>query len=470
MRTRVPILLLLLLLLSSLTVPVHAQANIQVVSDKATITFPETILFSAEFKAGTNITSAMLEYGVDQLTCGTVQAEAFPAVTPAADVKVEWTWEMRQSGSLPPGSSVWWQWLVTDSSGAQFTSPKQTSLWLDEVHPWQVITGGNINLHYYDGGADFGQQLHDAATQALVRLSQDVGLTPEKPVDIYIYANTSDLKDAVLYAPSWVGGQAFPESNIIIIGVSLDQLDWGKSTEAHELTHVLVGHLTFSCLSFMPTWLNEGLAVYGEGGPQSSDQAQFDQAKANDHLPSLRSLIGGFSEEASRATLSYTEAYSVVNFMIGTYGQNKMITLLTDLRDGQTMDDALQAVYGLDTDGLEAAWRASIGAPAHAGSEKPTPVPTPTNVPTFVPIGAVPGGTGGQFHPPSDPRAALASQGSSAKASGSASPVPIAGSSINTTNIATILEIGGACLVIAVLLVGLPVFFAVRRRRHGRSQ
>ncbi len=100
---------------------------------------------------------------------------------------------MLQSGSLPPGATVWWHWLVTDSSGAQFTSPTKTVLWLDNVHPWQVITGGNINLHYYNGGASFGQQLHDAAAQALVRLSQDVGVSTDSPVDIYIYASQSDL-------------------------------------------------------------------------------------------------------------------------------------------------------------------------------------------------------------------------------------------------------------------------------------
>ena len=27
----------------------------------------------------------------------------------------EWTWEMRQSGSLPPGASLWWRWRYTDS-------------------------------------------------------------------------------------------------------------------------------------------------------------------------------------------------------------------------------------------------------------------------------------------------------------------------------------------------------------------
>ncbi len=39
-------------------------------------------------RPATNITSVVLEYGVNQLTCGTVDAKAFPQVTPGTDVKV----------------------------------------------------------------------------------------------------------------------------------------------------------------------------------------------------------------------------------------------------------------------------------------------------------------------------------------------------------------------------------------------
>ncbi len=389
-KSRSFVLISLILLLASLAAPARAAANVQVVSDAASLTFPESLLFQAEFKSGAQITSVVLEYGSDQLTCGTVEAKAFPTLTAGTDVKVQWTWEMRQSGSLPPGSTVWWHWLVTDSSGAQFTSPTQTVLWLDNTHSWQTLSGGNINLHYYNGGNSFGQQLHDAAAQALTRLSKDVGVTADSPVDIYIYASSDDLQSSILYAPSWVGGQAFPESNIVIIGIPTDQLDWGKGTEAHELTHVLVGHLTFSCLGFIPQWLNEGLAVYGEGGPQASEQAQLNQAKDADTIPALRTLTGAFSAEGTRADLSYAEAYSVVNFMINTYGRDKMTALLLDLRDGQTADEALQTVYAFNVDGLDAAWRTSIGAKSHTGSSQPTPLPTPTEVPTFIPVGAAP--------------------------------------------------------------------------------
>ena len=460
---------LLSLLLCSLAVPVRAQAGIHIISDEVSPSFPESATFRAEFQAGANITSVVLEYGVDQLTCGTVVAKSFPQFTPAADVQVKWTWEMRQSGSLPPGASLWWHWVVQDANGAQFTSPKKTIIWLDNIHSWQVISGGNINLHYYEGGQVFGQALHDAAAQALVRLSQEVGLSSEKPVDIYIYANTNDLRDAILYEPAWIGGQAFPENNIVIIGVSADQLDWGKSTEAHELTHVLVGHLTFTCLGFIPTWLNEGLAMYGEGGPQSVEVAQFDQAKAADQLLALRSLSGNFSEESDRANLSYTESYSVVNFLIQTYGRDKMTALLTAMRNGATADEALQSVYGFDTDGLEDAWRASISAAPRVGTSNPTPVPTPTQVPTIVPVGAAPVAPAAPTPRPTQVQTTATPVAIKQTPDPAATSVPLNERLGISRDVILGVEFGLVGCILTVLVIAVPVL-VTSRRQHRRQK
>jgi len=455
---------ILLLLLVSLAKPVRAQSNIQVINDAASLTFPNSLEFQAEFQSGADITSVVLEYGSNQLTCGTVEARAFPTMTPAPDVKVQWTWDMRQAGSLPPGSTVWWRWQVSDASGAQFTSPQKTVLWLDNIHPWQVITGGKINLHYYDGGTSFGQQLHDAAVKALQRLSQDVGVGTDSPVDIYIYASQNDLLEAVLYDPSWAAGQAFAENDIVIIGVSPDQLDWGMSTEAHELTHVLVGHLTFTCLGFIPHWLNEGLAVYGEGG-RADYEAALNQAIPGNTLTALRSLSGNFPD-TDLVTLAYGESYSVVSYLLKTYGRDKMTKLLLDLRDGQTADQALQAVYGFDTDGLEDVWRRSIGAAPRSESSQSTPVATPTEVPTFVPIGAAPVARAATSTP--QPATVLATP-TPTVATQTAAPTPAAISpakqpGLNFGNLTTVIEFALACLIIAVLLAGLAIFLIVRHQ------
>jgi len=469
MRLRSLPLLLLLLLLGLPAGPVRAQAGIQVSNDRSTFAFPNTITFSAGFHAGTQINSVVLQYGVDQLTCGTVVAEAVPDFTPGSDVAATWTWDLRQSGSLPPGAKLWWDWQVTDAGGDQFTSPRQTAVWLDSQHAWQTLSGGEINLHWYYGSQSFAQALHDSAVQALQRLTKDIGVGTDQPVDLYIYANSDDLQAAVLYAPSWTGGQAFPGNDIVIIGIDPSELDWGKSTEAHELTHVLVGHETFSCLSFIPQWLNEGLAMYGQGGPDAGMQSIFDNALSTDTLASVRSLSGNFPEASDAANLAYGESYSLVNFLVRQYGRDKMTALLLALKNGDTADQALQAVYGFNVDGLEAAWRASIGAPSHGGGAQATPVPTPTVVPTIVPISAQSAAGPTQ--------AATPPAGGATSTPVPASPTPAPASAPTSTPEGT-LPLSNATLTLGFLLVALcllallvlVVILGVVLRRSGRSK
>jgi len=104
----------------------------------------------------------------------------------------------------------------------------------------------------------------------------------------------------------------------------------------------------------------------------------------------VRSLNGGFSELPDKANLSYSQSYSIVNFLIDTYVQEKLTELLNALRDAKPIDDALLEVYGFDTDGLEDAWRQSVGATPRAVSAQPTSQPTPTYVPTYVPVSGAP--------------------------------------------------------------------------------
>lgn len=382
--------LLFMFLLAPLRGAGAAAPAAEASADKVVVNFPESITFQARFSNSAPIVSATLEYGADQLTCGTVIAKAFPQFQPDTDVSVEWIWDMRQSGSLPPGETVWWRWRIVDSNGQETLTEKKTATWIDSVHKWKTVTDGDLRLHWYEGNQSFAQTLLSSASNGLKRMESDAGLTLDAPVDFYIYANNSDLKDAVLYEPSWTGGLAFPINDIVIIGIATDNLDWGKDTIVHEMTHVLVGHLTFSCLGDMPTWLAEGLAVYSEGELDPSSQEQLDQAIQDDTLISLRSLGGGFSEVRDKAILSYSESYSVVKFLIETYGQEKMTLLLTTLRDGATIDEALQKVYGFDVDGLEREWRKAIGARPVAVSAQPTAIPTPTVVPTIVPVGGAP--------------------------------------------------------------------------------
>jgi len=382
------LILTLVLCLSLLpATPALASPALRVSNNEIILRFPESATFRATITSDAEITSVVLEYGNEQQTCGEVIAKAFPPFTPGKTVEAEWIWEMRQSGSLPPGAQLWWRWRVTDAAGTETVTETKIVTWLDDIHDWRTVqTGEYLHLHWYEGDQTFAADLAQAASDGLVFNETQSGLKADAPIDIYVYADTNELKEAILYEPSWTGGQAFPDQDIVILGISQSDLDWGRDAIVHELTHVLVGHLTFSCLGDVPTWLNEGLAVYSEGELDRNSQQQLEDAIQDDTLLTVRSLSSGFSEVADKAYLSYSQSYSITKFLVETYGQQKMTDLLVSLKGGLTIDEALMQTYALNTDGLEAAWRAAIGAQPRPVSAQPTAQPTPTFVPTIVPI------------------------------------------------------------------------------------
>jgi hypothetical protein len=436
---------------------VGAATGKQVTRSGATLDFPNTISFAATLESSRAIDSVTLEYGTAQSTCGQVIAKAFPQFTPGTSMQAEWTWDMRQSGSLPPGATIWWRWHYTDESGQEFLSEQQTVTWLDNTHDWQTISADMLRLHWYGKDRAFAQKMLDAGTGGLKFNQEQSGLRTDVPIDLYVYPNYEDMRDAILYEPSWTGGMAFPEHNIVIMGLSGSDSNWDRSTVVHELTHVLVGHLTFSCLGSVPTWLNEGLAVYSEGELDSSSAAQLRDAIRNDTLLPVSSLSAGFSEVPDKAYLSYSQSYSIVKFLIDNYGQQEMTALLTTLRNGNSVDEALTRVYGFDIEGLEDAWRQAIGAAERSASAEPTAQPRPTFVPTIIPVfGAQPGTAATPFVVPTSSFA-----GSTPTASPSRSGPPLA----------LTLALLGSCCIFGILacVIVLAVVLGRQRAQGGKN-
>ncbi len=61
--------------------------------------------------------------------------------------------------------------------------------------------------------------------------------------------------------------------------------------------------------------------------------------------------------------LFYGQARSVVKYLINTYGESKVPELFAAFKQGLQIDEALKKVYGFDQDGLDNAWRKSLGVP-----------------------------------------------------------------------------------------------------------
>src|SRR3972149_7875110 len=104
---------------------------------------------------------------------------------------------------------------------------------------------------------------HEDVRRDAAGLAHNTGAELKDPVRLYIYASSADLQGAMIFPQEWTGGVAFSEYGIVIIGITPDAagLEWGKGTISHELTHLVVNQVTFNPYNYLPTWLNEGLAM-----------------------------------------------------------------------------------------------------------------------------------------------------------------------------------------------------------------
>ena len=302
-----------------------------------------------------------LEFGADRVySCSTREYSSVRLDFEAdSQVDLNWDWEMKKTGSIAPGTTVWWRWRIEDEEGRAYLSQTQELAWEDERFQWQSITQGNITLYWYAGESSFGTALGQAMAGGLASL--ELGRELVQPIKAFIYSSAEDVQGAILFAQEWTGGLAFGSHNILLIAISPERQREGVSGLVHELAHLLVWELTFNCFGGLPTWLSEGLATYAEGPLDLYKQSALDEAIAADSLITIRSLSSSFPAAHGGASLSYAQSRSLVAYLIDAHRWEKIRELLAAFQEGSTYDDALLRVYGIDLDALDQEWRQHIG-------------------------------------------------------------------------------------------------------------
>ena len=336
---------------------VQARGGLEILDSSVEVEFPSRLNFSLSAQSEVNITDIRLHYVIDQLSHAQVTSEVYVEFAPATTVEASWTWDMRRTGGLPPGSSLEYWWTVEDAKRDRAETAPVRVQFDDTRYPWRSLTEGEVTIYWYQGDESFAQELMATAQEALVRLAEDTGAYLEKPIKAYIYASSRDLQGSLIYPQEWTGGVAFTRHGIIAIGIAPNNLDWGKRAMTHELTHLVIHQMIFNPYNDLPNWLDEGLAMYNEGVLSPQQAAFLNKAVAEGTLISVRSLSSPFSAYAEQAILAYTQSYSLVEFLITNYGSDKMLELLNTFRQGSSYDGALEKVCGFDMDGLDALWR-----------------------------------------------------------------------------------------------------------------
>jgi hypothetical protein len=244
-------------------------------------------------------------------------------------------------------------------------------LW--SIHPVQATPGGTpIQLYTLEGQGivvHFERPLLEAAREIvrlfplerdeLAKLLQwQVRIRPEVVL-------IKDNRTFRMFARSeLVVAFAEPERQVIVIDYSrmgVHPFELGV-TFKHELCHLLL-HAYIP--AGLPRWFDEGMSQWVTGGLAEilTDDRRpvLGEAALTGRLSRFEDLSDRFPEDRYSLILAYEQSRSLVEYMAGTYGTPKLLQLLNALKNGSTMNGAMQNVLGLSLEELERRWISHLG-------------------------------------------------------------------------------------------------------------
>ncbi len=212
----------------------------------------------------------------------------------------------------------------------------------------------------YDEGtqSELADAVLDTMEAAYNRVGYDFSYYPDTHIPVILYTR-KDYR-SVTAGPEWSGG-LYDGKVRLPIGGAHEITPMLRGVLFHEYTHVVVGELTKgNC----PTWLNEGLAEVEGRKEFNPPAAELEMAAKTGEFIPFKTLEKSLSSlETKKVALAYQQSYSLVSFMISSYGMHKVRDILVKLGTGMGSDTAIAgafADYRLDFDGILQEWRAHM--------------------------------------------------------------------------------------------------------------
>ena len=359
---------------------INIITNLEVESD-----FPNGIKYRLESNNNLNIKSIAVRY-----TLGQQKTSIYEYLDKNTNSDNSWNLYLRTNTRekyIPPGTIINYNFEITDLSNKIHKTQQEIFIYSDARYKWKNISNNMIDVAYHGPVKPRAELVLNTIVETIDRMSPLLGITISEPIRVTMYNNIPEMVVALPPSSDTVRtqlvtqGQAFPDLGVLLI---LGDSSSVVGTSSHEITHILNHRAGDSVFRRLPSWLDEGLAEFGNLNPSLTYDKALEYAIKNDLIIPI-TLQNTLPGDADQIIIFYGQAMSIVDFMINNYGEENLRNLLRNLKDGVTVDDALYIVYGFDRVQLENNWRKSIGIPEYNPSKRRTLLPTAIPIPTIKP-------------------------------------------------------------------------------------
>ena len=364
MRRIVTLLLMTLLAAFAWGEAAGAQETVDVRASDARSDFPNGIVFTLNAASDAGFDEIRLVY---EIAPDGVPTSAVAECTGGNVVNCSFQLSASRRNLLIPAAQVTYFWRMTVSGVTEESDP-QLVTYDDDRFDWQQVSDGNLTLWWYQGGEDEARRVLAAGRETLDGIGSLLQVSVDFPVRIIYYGSAQDMQAAIISDNSegviTLGEVVYSDTAMVSADAAPEEI------ARHEVAHIVVRQAVAGPYG-LPDWLNEGTAVFAQSQPLGNQSQALELAIQSGQVFSVRSLSSASSgSQAGTVSLFYGQSWSLVDFLIETYGEEKFAQLFQTFKEGARTGDALEQVYGFDQDGLENAWRESVGLPPR---QEPTP-------------------------------------------------------------------------------------------------
>jgi hypothetical protein len=331
-------------------------STVQVLSADHRIEFPNRIVLELEAESVEDVVSVRLFYTIgrqDTLVYG------YPTILRTSNgVSAEFIIHTGTSGYIPAGVDIEYYYVFEYSNGQFVESEKFTIEYLDPQYDWNRYDAGTFEIVWHDRPRSLVEDVADEVNARLLPVLSMFGLrNPDKMKAVIVNGGreagrtfprvSQTASDGQLF-----GGFAFGEYDVFILaGLGVDGM-------IHEMTHLFFDEAVGSPRAKVPAWVNEGLAMYFERGTGGRDSTVANASRSG----SLIRLgnMGAVPGRPSDVRLFYAQSWSLITYMVDSFGSERMTSMLTALNSGRSIQDAIQTAYGITSIQLEAGWRSQL--------------------------------------------------------------------------------------------------------------
>ena len=332
-------------------------AEFAVIESNAVANFPTGITFNVSATSESPIVEAELLYTKANLETLNLSAATFE---PATQVDISLPVDFRVN-YVPAGIDLTYRWRFTDEAGDVVETEPRTVTWMDTRFDWKEVSSDQVTVYSYNGNEDFNRFILESAQSTIDQLQSDFKVERSRRIRLWVYDSKSDFQGSqAANSQEWIAGTAYPELQVI-----LAVLPEGNEREVgrvvpHEISHQVLYQATQNPFNAPPTWLDEGLAVTAQASGNEDFQAMVERAADDGRLFSIRSLNSDFPYDPADASLAYAESYSIVQFIVGQWGNEGIGAMIDAYKNGVSHDRAALTALGVDLTELDVMWKEKL--------------------------------------------------------------------------------------------------------------